>query len=147
MEPFGAARTQVRAMPGNHGMRCRCGQRWTAQLYKDPRYRRWCTEALKHFRRVRPAEPFAVPVELSLVVVMRFLESDRRKTRFVPRRWHEARPDWDNVGKAVCDVAQEAGWLTNDWLVARVVLEKVYAAQGEAPSISVVMRPLEPYGR
>lgn len=88
-----------------------------------------------------------MPCELLLVVVMPFRESDRRKTRFVPRRWHEARPDWDNVGKAICDVMQEAGWLKNDWLVARVVIEKVYAAQGEDASVSVTLRPLDPYRR
>ena len=134
-------------MRSNHGMRCKCGQRWSVRAWPDKGYEKWRAAAAPFFRRRAPRVPLEGPLELQLVVVMPFLEGDRRKTRHVPRRWHEARPDWDNVGKAICDAAQDHGWLKNDWLVARVVLEKVYAAQGEEPSVSIVLRPLPPYGR
>jgi len=135
----------VRAVPtGQYG---RDGQKvWRGQTYKDPKYAKWQRAAMPYFGRERPEHPLEGPLALSMVAVLKFRETDRRKTRFVPRKWHTARPDMDNVMKAIMDCAQNAGWFANDWQVVRVLAEKVYAAQGEEPSLSVIVVPIEtPY--
>lgn len=149
LAPFGAARTGARAMPVTVKGRCPCGHWlvWAAQIYMRGKYRKWRDAALVYFKRARPeGAPFLGPLEVRLLAVLPFLKGDARKTRMVPRKWHVARPDLDNIEKAVLDCAQDAGWFVNDWQIARVVKEKCYAAQGEEPSISVVVAKLEtPY--
>lgn len=150
LEPFGAARTGARAMPVTSKGRCSaCGtwRTWVAQLFMRGKYRKWRSKALPYFLRARIDEcPLTGPLELRMLIVMPFRKGDARKTMMVPRKWHVARPDKDNVEKAVLDCAQEAGWFLNDWQVARGVVEKVYAAQGEDPGISIIVQKLEtPY--
>jgi Holliday junction resolvase RusA-like endonuclease len=116
-----------------------------AQIYKDPKYRAWCEFALPYFLGATPESPMVGPLKLELVVVLPFLKSDQRKSH-VPRKWAHVKPDLDNVGKAVLDCAEEAGWFKNDSQVCRSVCEKVRAEQGEGPSISVRVSRLEvPY--
>ena len=145
LEPFGAARQRVRAVPtGKRNARGEMIHR--GQTYMDPKYAKWRDEAMPYFETAAPAAPLTGPLEVLLVAVVSFRATRRRKTTMPPRIWHATRPDIDNVLKAVLDCAQEAGWFLNDWQVARGVVEKVEAAQGEAPALSVVVRKLEtPY--
>ena len=117
-----------------------------AQIYKcRKKYVPWCDKAMPYFKSVAPGVPLTGPLQLSLVIVLPFLKSDRRKSH-VPRKWASVKPDIDNVSKAVCDCAEEAGWFLNDSQIARCVIEKVRAAQGEEPSISIVVKTLDsPY--
>ncbi len=142
--PFGAARHRARAMPS--GKRNNRGDMiWRAQIYMDPKYRAWIKEASPYFYRVAPESPMAGPLKLSMVVVVPFLKSDRRKIH-VPRKWCSVKPDLDNVEKAVLDCAEAAGWIHNDSQICRGVKEKVRAAQGEDPFISVTIETIEtPY--
>lgn len=116
-----------------------------AMIYKDPKYKAWCEEALPYFVRVAPETPLDGPLQMSLVIVAPFLKTDQRKAH-VPRKWNDKKPDWDNVGKAISDTAEAAGWIVNDSRISRVLIEKVRAAQGEAPGISIVIKALDvPY--
>ena len=143
--PFGAARTRTRAF--NTGRKDRRGQPiYSTQHFMDDAYREWRALAMPHFERAAPAHKLTGPLVFTLVAVHPFLKSDRRRTRHVPRRWHDVKPDFDNVSKAVLDCAEAAGWFHNDSQIARAVVEEVYAAQGEDPSLSIVVRELEPYG-
>jgi len=144
LEPFGAARHRARAMPT--GKRRPNGEPiFRAQIYKDTRYRDWCAEALPYFVQAAPESPLVGPLQLSLVVVLPFLKSDRRKSH-VPRKWAHVKPDLDNVSKTVCDCAEDAGWFKSDSQICRAVAEKVRAAQGEEPSISVSVSRIDtPY--
>lgn len=138
VEPFGAARHRARAMEYRPG-------KWRALIYEDGKYRRWRKTAQPWFERAAPDDPLEGPLQVSLVVVLPFRKSDHRKTKYVPRKWHTARPDLDNVLKAVLDCCQSAAWFRNDTQIARAVVEKLYASQGEEPSLSVTVRVLDPY--
>jgi Holliday junction resolvase RusA-like endonuclease len=116
-----------------------------AQIYKDVDYQAWCKAARPFFLAVAPEIPLDGPLQLSLVIIHKFRKGDQRK-KHVPRRWCDAKPDWDNVGKAITDTAEDAGWIVNDSRISRVVIEKVRAAQGEAPGISIIVKKLDvPY--
>jgi Holliday junction resolvase RusA-like endonuclease len=144
VEPFGAARTRTVARPTGQFKNGR--EIWRGGVRPDPKYEAWRKNAMPCFRRAAPATPLLGPLEVLLVAVVPFREGRRRKTTMPPRIWHATRPDLDNLLKAVLDCAQEAGWFLNDWQVVRAVAEKCEAAQGEGPSISVVVRPIEtPY--
>lgn len=145
LEPFGAARQRVRAVPT--GRRdSKGGMIYRGTTYMAPQYEAWRKDALPFFNRAAPVTPLLGPLEALVVSVARFRKQRARKTTFPPRKWHDTRPDLDNILKAVLDCCQEAGWFLNDWQVARAVVEKVEAAQGEEPSVSVVVRRLEtPY--
>lgn len=145
LEPFGAARTGTRAVPTGRFTKGR-REIWSTQHYMNRKYRKWREAAMVFFLAQAPKHPISGPVALSLVIVMPFRKGDARKTMFVPRKWHTARPDFDNVAKAIMDCAQDAGWFLNDWQVSRCVAEKVYAAQGEKACIHITLKELEPYG-
>ena len=140
LPPFGAARVRARAIPvpGLPG-------KWMGSIYDDKRYTAWRDKAMPYFMAQRPGSPLEVPLQLSLVIVMRFRKGDIRKTMFVPRKWHTAKPDTDNIVKAVLDCAERASWMVNDSQVCRMVVEKVYAAQGESEGLHVTVKALDPY--
>lgn len=55
-----------------------------------------------------------------------------------------AKPDWDNVAKAVADAVEKAGVVVNDSRIFRAVVTKWRAAQGEEPHVRVVLRTAIP---
>lgn len=55
-------------------------------------------------------------------------------------RWYApVKPDWDNIAKSVCDGIEKSGVLTNDSRVVVGNVTKMYAAEGERPSVSFVL--------
>jgi Holliday junction resolvase RusA-like endonuclease len=60
------------------------------------------------------------------------------------RLWRLAKPDGDNVLKAVADALMDGGVLLDDKVIARAVVESLVAAEGEAPFTRVVLKVLEP---
>jgi Holliday junction resolvase RusA-like endonuclease len=83
------------------------------------------------------------PVELAVFAYFTCPKTDWRKRDSRPRRWHTKKPDGDNILKAIKDAAKGVLWL-DDSQVARATVEKIIAAQGEAPSVQVRVRRLEP---
>ncbi len=142
--PFGAARTRTRAF--NTGRRDGRGRPvYSTQHYMDEKYREWRELAMPYFLQAAPESALVGPLQLTLVVVLPFRKGDRRKS-YVPRAWAPVKPDMDNVRKAIQDCAEAAGWFKNDSQIVRSVGEKVRAAQGEEPSISVRVSKIEtPY--
>lgn len=146
-EPEPAARPRSFARcPGNvaacAGKTCRPFLTvYTKKADKDFRAR-----AVETLKSVKPAPGFITAVGVSVLFVLPRPTTEHRKTAPVPRRWHVARPDADNLLKALLDAAVEAGWLSNDTIVSRTVVEKVAAAQGEEPCTKFAVYDLEPYG-
>lgn len=144
LSPFGAARTRARAVPT--GRFDRNGQRiWTAQVYKQGTYKKWMEAALVYFLQAAPVIPLEGPLELRFVALSECRKGDKRKRTPAGRKWHDTKPDIDNIEKAICDVAEQAGWFKNDSQVCRVVKEQVRAAQGEPPAIKLIVTELEAY--
>lgn len=145
LAPFGAARTRTRAFPtGRKGKR---GQPvFSVQHFMDPKYRAWREEAFPYFEAVAPKVPMSGPLQLSVLIINPSLSAVEKLKRYTPRTWHAVKPDGDNVTKAILDCAEESKWMLGDAQVARSIVEKVRAAKGEAPSLSIVMKLLDvPY--
>lgn len=144
LEPYGAARQRARAQPTDKVDRN--GDRvWRAVTYKAAKYRKWCEAALPFVGPHAPPVPLEGPLECRILFVGPTLKSETRVRTPASRRWWDARPDLDNLLKAVWDVLQDCGYVKDDGQIVRVVAEKVRAAQGEEQSIKVVLAPLETY--
>ncbi|MDX2165700.1 MAG: RusA family crossover junction endodeoxyribonuclease [Deltaproteobacteria bacterium] len=112
------------------------------QFYDPPGSKEWKKAARTHMlAALAGAPPFSGPVSLQVVAYFSCPRSQWRKLNPRPARWHSIRPDGDNCLKAVKDAAKGVLWL-DDSQVSVATVEKVIAAQGEAPRTVVVVRPL-----
>lgn len=80
---------------------------------------------------------------VALVVTAVFRRPKRLDRRADRRNPHVARPDADNVLKAVGDALEKAGVVRNDSQVVRAVVEKAYARSDEGPRVEVLLREVE----
>lgn len=86
----------------------------------------------------------AVPVEVELAAYFTCPASHHRKTVPVPQRPHVGpRGDVDNLLKAALDAGIGVLWL-DDGQVYRARVQKLVAAQGEAPRVELTVRVPEP---
>lgn len=109
-----------------------------ARLYDPRNSRQWKAVAQHHMRiALGNQPPLAGPVEVCIVARFTCPKSDWRKSPR-PQRRHTKRPDADNVAKAVLDAALGVLW-GDDAQVCVLRVEKWIAAQGEAPSIEVML--------
>ena len=87
------------------------------------------------------------PIEGPLCIRARFAfplpKSQWRKRTPRPEEWRDKKPDLDNLVKNLLDGLQPICFL-DDRQVAKMVVEKVTLAQGEAPYTSVVVEQLLP---
>lgn len=88
-------------------------------------------------------QPWPETTALAVSILAVFaLPASAHKKRPVPRAWHlKANADADNLAKAVLDAGNGVLW-HDDRLLARVEVEKVIGAQGEAPRVEVSVRAL-----
>jgi Holliday junction resolvase RusA-like endonuclease len=122
----------------------RWGNRTGPPRVIDPaRSRAWKHLAATLMRAERLSSRFAPllgPVELRMVAVF----GRPKRLGSGGRAWCTARNgDLDNILKAAGDALQAAGVIGDDCQVARIVAERLVAAQGEAPSVVVTVRALE----
>lgn len=86
------------------------------------------------------AEPWDGPVAIALNFRL-----PRRQLKVDPHPdqhlWAPYKPDLDNLAKGVLDALKGAAW-TDDDLVVRMTLFKVYGARGEEPGLDVHIEPL-----
>lgn len=60
------------------------------------------------------------------------------------RLWRKAKPDGDNVLKAICDALVQGGVLEDDKIAARKMVDSLTAADGEAPHTRIIVDVLDP---
>jgi Holliday junction resolvase RusA-like endonuclease len=114
----------------------------------DPaRSRSWKGVAQVHYQEAMRVAGFATPafagmVELQVLAVFACPRSQHRKREPLPRRRRIGRPDPDNLGKAAMDAANGV-LFEDDSQVARLVVEKWTAAQGEAPHVRITVRHID----
>lgn len=84
---------------------------------------------------VRPtSEPVTVVIEARFERPKRLQTRKTVDLRNVPMI---AKPDADNIGKAVCDALEKSGWVHNDAQAYIVTARKYYADAGQAPGVVV----------
>ena len=114
----------------------RCGS--GVRTYTPERTATWEAIAREVFACSWDGGPIADAVELDVVAVFR---RPKRLDRVADvRQLHLARPDADNVLKAVGDALEKAGVVRNDSQVVKATAAKVYAREDEGPRVEVVMR-------
>lgn len=141
LEPFPAPRPRARAFEVKPGA-------WTASIYTPEAgpYRAWRKAALVLLTAAaRGAPPLEGPLGLKVVLLFTMPKGEHRVRVSRPRRWHVAKPDADNVLKALMDAMKEAGWLRDDSQVCELVVQKLVARQGERPSIHATLYPMKDY--
>ena len=119
------------------------------RMMDPPKSRSWKATAQAHMadsvvRELGRLAPFEPDTQLEVVMLAVFPcpTTDHRKREPRPRRWHtKAAGDADNLAKAVLDASNGVLWL-DDRQVARLVVEKIVGAQGEAPRVALEVRVL-----
>lgn len=123
-----------------------------AQIYhpKAGDMRKWMAHAeiaLEQSRRssigVEPIVAKGQAVEIYILCVFELPRGKVRKRSVPPRVWQTSHSagDFDNLAKPICDAATEILW-HDDSQVARAIIEKVVGAQGEAPRMEIMVRPV-----
>ena len=113
--------------------------------YDPKKSRNWKATAQEHFRRALADAgrgPLEGPVACAIVARFTCPKSDWRKREPMPRRPHAKRPAAENVGKAVLDAGTGVAWL-DDAQIVTLKIEKIIAAQGEAPGVEVWFQALD----
>jgi Holliday junction resolvase RusA-like endonuclease len=107
----------------------------TPRFFKDARTTRYL-DLIRLFSRQRtPKEALSGPVGIEVLFVMARPQRLQRKKDPEGRLWMDARPDYDNLVKGLQDAL--AGFWKDDGQICHALIQKVYAAKGEQPSISV----------
>lgn len=141
--PHGRPRPRARAM--------RVGGKWIAQMYQPKGSRRgspdekaWARAnawygAVKTacFQRM-PAQPWEGPVRLTIDVFFERPERLNRKRDPEGPVRHTAKPDRDNLDKAILDALKEAGLFKDDAQVCDGPVRKWYAAKGCGPGVQII---------
>lgn len=92
----------------------------------------WKHAIILEARPLRPRVPIAVPVRVAVEFRM-----PRPKRLPVGVVWCKARPDVDNLAKALLDALADDGWFADDALVVELSVRKVYHRKDGVPGASV----------
>lgn len=85
--------------------------------------------------------PLEDPVQVDVTFVMPRPTRLIWKTRDMPRQWHTARPDRDNLEKSLYDALSGLLWVDDSQICAGKV-EKVIAAGDERPHVDLLVKTL-----
>ena len=113
------------------------------RTYTPKRSAEWQAEAATVFAAGWSRPPLDEPVRVVLVAVMPRPKRLLRKSDPVGRIICTTKPDVDNVAKAGLDALTKAGVIRDDAFVARLFVEKTYAAVEEGPRVEVTLSTLE----
>lgn len=114
------------------------GMHWPKRYVKQAER---CRNAFKIWWSGR--EPLDGALALEIVAVKKrptSLDAKRHPDGRIPLA---AKPDADNISKAVCDALTSAGVIVDDNLIADLRVRKFYASRGEQPSIEIRIGQLE----
>lgn len=109
-------------------------------MYDPPDSVKWKKHAKEHmecFQKLTGA------VSVKICAIFPLPKAEHRKHSPREAQWHTKRGDADNVAKACLDAANEI-LFDDDCQVARLVVEKIIAAQGDEPRVIMRLEELEP---
>jgi Holliday junction resolvase RusA-like endonuclease len=96
----------------------------------------------------RAAKGASIPLRAPVVTIIAVKARPKRRPQGYPLPWTPgrnpclAKPDPDNVAKAVCDALTKAGIYLDDQAVSFLAVSTFYAAEGEAPRTEVAVDDL-----
>lgn len=94
------------------------------------------------FEQAYQGAPLGGPLRCDLVFVLPRPKSLIWKTRAMPRAYHAAKPDRDNLDKSVMDALKGLAW-NDDAQVCQGSIEKWIAAGDEQPHVLIHIRELQ----
>ena len=80
-------------------------------------------------------------MHVSIEAVFPRPKSKTKKRGTNPREWKRSKPDWDNIGKSVCDALNGLAYNDDSQIVSASVT-KMIAAADEQPHVSIVIETL-----
>ncbi len=92
-----------------------------------------------------PRTPFTGPVRCDVTFYMPRPKRLYRKKDPDGPVWHTAKPDRDNLDKAVLDALTQAGVWRDDAQVCSGRIQKVYHEKGGSPRAEIIINPLVMY--
>jgi len=124
-QPVGKARPRAVAVGG------------TVRMYTPAKTAAYERLVAHHARAAHDGEQFTGPCMLTLWAVLKRPQRLMRKKDPAGRVPCVAKPDLDNVAKALADGLQLSGVLADDALITVLCASKAYAAKGEEPHAEV----------
>ena len=125
-QPIGKGRPRFRRVSGH--------------AYTPAKTVNWESLAAEVFADGWKGAPLDCPVSLEVTAVFARPKKLMRAKDPDGRVVHVARPDLDNIEKAVADSLSKAGVLRDDSLICHSVAWKFYAAKDEGPRVEVLLR-------
>jgi Holliday junction resolvase RusA-like endonuclease len=115
------------------------------RFFKTKKVEKWETAVGLLSNPHRPRTPFAGPIRLTAVFVLKRPQSLAGKKHPDGRLYSIKRPDVDNLVKGLQDALK--GFWEDDSQVVEMALTKVYAAKGEEPKIEITIESIneKPY--
>lgn len=99
-----------------------------AMFFKSKEYTACHDELSLRLKRYAPKEPIKGAVALHVKLIYPFLKNTPKYLRECGELWKGTSPDCDNLVKGLKDVMTELGYWKDDGQVARLIVEKVHAA-------------------
>lgn len=138
LEPHAQMRPRTRVVVPSSGGRP------FATVYDPPESEKWKQEAAAFMRiemRKQKLAPLVGPLRVRILAVFELAKSHHRKQP-VPRSLYTGVKDWDNIGKATCDAANEALY-GDDRQIAWPEMRLFVGAQGEKPHVIIRVDVIE----
>jgi Holliday junction resolvase RusA-like endonuclease len=114
-----------------------------AGVYNPPTADVWKAAVVDAGRKHCPAMPLTGPLRVNLRFYFARPARLNRKKDPPDRVHHTAKPDLDNLAKAVLDAMTAAGWFCDDAQVCASELTKYYHAKGDSPGCVVMVQGIE----
>jgi Holliday junction resolvase RusA-like endonuclease len=106
----------------------------------------WEGLAIHIMRQHHRGPPSEEPMKVHVVAVGKRPKRLMREKDPPGRIWRTAKPDGDNILKAVCDAMTKAGIVVDDSYLSDKRVLSVYAAKGEQPCVEIEWYQLSPDG-
>lgn len=127
----------------------RVGGKYTARMYDAGTSDGWKAAVIKAGASKRPDAPLLGPIAVCITFYF-----DRPKAHFFTGKrsaelradapiLHIAKPDADNLAKAVLDALTDAGWWVDDSRVANLFIQKRYADAKRAAGAFITINVIE----
>ena len=113
-----------------------------AGVYDPGTASEWKAAVVAAARKHRPEYPIAGPCRVVLRFYFARPQRLMRKKDPVDRIWHTAKPDRDNLEKAVLDCLTKDGWFCDDAQVCAGETLKFYVPKGGTPGLVVMVTEL-----
>lgn len=134
------------AQPRARGMafRSKKSGKWTARVYNPDNADGWKNRIAVEAIKQRPESPWDGPLRIDAAVFFARPQYLLKPSAPEGKIRHTAKPDRDNLDKAILDTLKRARFFKDDAQVCEGEVRKYYAAKGASPGAVITITFLEP---